>query len=64
MTFVSFPGPDDWPNQYPACKGLAQSPIDIKTPEAIYSPYLEKFAFSKPTPRSKFIVVNNGHSSK
>ncbi|XP_045187564.2 carbonic anhydrase 1-like [Mercenaria mercenaria] len=56
------PGPDDWPNQYPACRGRSQSPIDIRTEATIYSPYLTEFIFSRPSPRSKFIVHNNGHA--
>ena len=64
LNFKSYLGPVEWPTLYAGCNGDSQSPIDIQTASAIYNPNLTRFAFNNPSPRSKMIVINNGHSSK
>ncbi len=62
-------GPDNWYVKYPVCGGHFQSPIDIKTDEAVYDEKIRKEPFvfhgydSIPQD-SKLKMYNNGHAGK
>jgi carbonic anhydrase len=55
-------GPDVWSDDYPACAGNAQSPINIRTACTAYklfSPFKFSAAYSA---THNFKFINNGHS--
>ncbi|XP_027026552.2 carbonic anhydrase 6 [Tachysurus fulvidraco] len=53
-----------WPDEYPACGGRKQSPIDIKRRNVRFNPHmlqLEMTGYGE-MKNGKFLMINNGHS--
>jgi len=51
-----------WGENYPACSGKKQSPINVVSTMAKYDPALGKFKLSGFTNSAPYIVKNNGHT--
>ena len=56
-------GLDEWLADFPQCKGVQQSPINIVTSNAVYNASLKPFEFIFYDMNLKLNFSNNGHTS-
>jgi carbonic anhydrase len=56
-------GPDEWLADFPQCKGIQQSPINIVSSRAVYNASLKPFEFIFYDMNLKLNFSNNGHTS-
>ena len=59
-------GVDHWAEEYPACGGQRQSPIDIKVKDTMKDKHLSNvdLLMPKDLTQSTSQMLNNGHSGK
>ncbi|GAA6078492.1 carbonic anhydrase 6 [Tachysurus ichikawai] len=53
-----------WPDEYPACGGRKQSPIDIKRRDVRFNPHMLQIEMTGygEMKNGNFLMINNGHS--
>lgn len=56
-------GPDKWPEEFQACGGSLQSPINLVTSQAEYDPGLQDICFYNYDTAELWNLTNNGHTS-
>ena len=57
-------GEDTWHINYPTCKGMKQSPIDIISSKSKYNKELKPFSFHNYDRQHKWLIKKTGPTSK